>query len=72
MPGMDGFELIREVKKINSTLPILVVTSYENDELFDELSRLSCPYLGKPCDPDELLKKCRIAHEQLITDKEVE
>jgi two-component system, response regulator, stage 0 sporulation protein F len=32
MPGMDGLELLREVKKARPELPVMMVTAYGDDE----------------------------------------
>jgi CheY-like chemotaxis protein len=32
MPGMDGLELLREVKQRRPDLPVMMVTAYEDDE----------------------------------------
>ena len=32
MPGMDGLELLREVRRLRPELPVLMVTAYGDDE----------------------------------------
>ena len=39
MPGMNGYEFVRKVKKINPQVKIILMSSFEidNDELLDVL-----------------------------------
>ncbi len=56
MPRMDGYTLVRELKKTGSNVPIIIVTSRtEMSELF-ELEGV-CDYLIKPFDAKELMEK---------------
>ena len=58
MPGMDGLELLKEVRRLRSELPVLMVTAYGDDERrrrADELG--AAAFLSKPIDFDELKQK---------------
>jgi len=55
MPGMDGLELLREVRRLPPELPVLMVTAYGDDERrrrADELG--AAAFLTKPVDFDQL------------------
>lgn len=57
LPGITGFEICKEIK-MNSTIPILILTS--RDQLKDELHALGLgadEYLTKPCNKDRLLAR---------------
>lgn len=57
MPGMDGFELCREIKKRKNfqSLPILLVTALqETDDKVKGLQAGAADFLSKPVDPAEL------------------
>lgn len=54
MPGMDGFELCRRVKRI-ADLPIIVLSSVDASEAkVRALEEYAEDYITKPFDPDEL------------------
>lgn len=49
MPGMDGLSLIREVKHINSNLPIIIITGFSTESSAIEAVNLGVAgYLTKP------------------------
>ena len=55
MPGMDGLELLRQVRRLRPELPVLMVTAYGDDERrrrADELG--AADFLTKPVDFDQL------------------
>ena len=55
MPGQNGFELTKEIKK-NSSVPIILLTA--KDEVENRIQGLELgadDYLGKPFEPKELL-----------------
>jgi two-component system KDP operon response regulator KdpE len=57
MPGMDGFELCRRVKRI-ADLPIIVLTSVDASESkVRALEEYAEDYITKPFDPDELVAR---------------
>ena len=76
MPKMDGFTLAKEIRKINTQIPIIFLTAKSMKE--DKLKGYSIggdDYLTKPFDEEELLWKInaiiRRAPEILMTNKEV-
>ena len=57
MPGMDGFELCRRVKRI-ADLPIIVLSSVDASEAkVRALEQYAEDYITKPFDPDELVAR---------------
>ncbi len=60
MPGMSGLETLREARKRNMNLPVLLVTAYP--EIHDAVGAMrdgAVNYLEKPIDFDELLASVR-------------
>jgi NarL family two-component system response regulator LiaR len=63
MPGMDGVEATRRVKKISPRTQVIVVTSYHEDEhIFPAIRAGALSYVLKDIDPDELAEAIRLAH----------
>jgi len=60
MPGMDGLELLREVKRRRPDLPVMMVTAYGDDERRRRASELGAfEFLTKPVDFDRLKEQLR-------------
>lgn len=61
MPNMDGLEATREIRKLNTCIPIIVVSAFAFASDKQEASEAGCTdYLTKPIDPHllkETLKK---------------
>ena len=61
MPNMDGLEATREIRKLNTCIPIIVVSAFAFDSDKQEASAAGCTdYLTKPIDArllKETLKK---------------
>jgi len=56
MPGMDGIELIRKIKKINEKLSVIVITGYGTMEIFIEAIREGASdFIVKPIEKDQFL-----------------
>ena len=56
MPGMDGGELGRRLARSRPTLPVLYMSAYEVNDIFQRGSpRLSAPFLQKPFPRDGLI-----------------
>src|SRR5512138_2154015 len=63
MPGMDGVEATRQVKKVSPRSQVIVVTSYHEDEhIFPAVRAGALSYVLKDIDPDELAEAIRRAH----------
>jgi len=55
MPGMDGLQLLGEIKQRFPELPVMMVTAYGDDERRRRASDLgACEFLAKPVDFDAL------------------
>ncbi|MEW6427919.1 MAG: sigma-54 dependent transcriptional regulator [Thermodesulfobacteriota bacterium] len=56
MPGMDGLTLLKEVKKLNHHLPVIMVTAFGEIEIaVNAMQAGAYNYLTKPFNNDELL-----------------
>ncbi len=63
MPGMDGVEATRQVKKVSPHTQVIVVTSYHEDEhIFPAIRAGALSYVLKDIDPDDLAEAIRHAH----------
>lgn len=57
MPGINGLELVKKLKRLHINIPILVITEYGSRKILIDLMRLGCnDYLEKPIDDQELLQ----------------
>jgi two-component system NtrC family response regulator len=55
MPGMNGLEVLKEIKMINPEIEVVVTTAYGNiDQAVDIMKSGAYDYLTKPIDLDEL------------------
>ncbi len=61
MPGMDGMSLLRKLKSVDSTLPVIMITGHGDVPMAVEAMRIGAfDFLEKPFNPDrmtELAKK---------------
>jgi two-component system OmpR family response regulator len=65
MPGMDGIETIREMKKKNPLTEVILLTGHASLESGIEGMKLGAfDYIMKPVNIDELLEKIRQAYER--------
>jgi two-component system NtrC family response regulator len=56
MPGMDGMQVLKEVKKINPEIDVVVITAYGTIETAVEAMKAGAiDYITKPVEFDELL-----------------
>lgn len=53
MPRIDGIELIKKVREINPTIPVIIVSAYDN-HVFDAVKHQAFDYLLKPVNRKEL------------------
>ena len=55
MPGMDGLQLLGEIKQRRPDLPVMMVTAYGDDDRRQRARDLgACEFLSKPVDFDLL------------------
>jgi len=53
MPGMDGSGFVRELRKFNPTVPVIVISGLADAE--EEYKGLDVIFRTKPCDPEDLI-----------------
>lgn len=73
MPGMDGIETLKEIKKAHPLTEVIMLTGHATVEsAIEGMKQGAFDYLMKPCDMDILLEKVKLAsskkqgHEQKI------
>lgn len=78
MPGMDGIEALREIKKESPLLEVIMLTGHATVETAIEGMKLGAyDYLMKPCDIDLLMTKVEQAaakkrrHEEKIIEARI-
>ena len=60
MPGMNGLELLRQIKSTPPPIPVCMMTAYGNDDYRQRAAEYgSDGYLTKPVDFDELKAQIR-------------
>jgi CheY-like chemotaxis protein len=56
MPGRDGLSTLEELKKLDSNLPVVMVTKSEEEDLMDQaIGKKIDDYLTKPINPSQVL-----------------
>ncbi|MBN2354480.1 sigma-54-dependent Fis family transcriptional regulator [candidate division KSB1 bacterium] len=66
MPGMDGLELQRRIRQVNTDVIIIIMTAYASvDTAVQSLKEGAYDYVVKPFNPDNLSHLIRNATEQL-------
>jgi len=72
MPGISGLETLSRIKSINSSLPVVMITKNETENLMDEAigSQIS-DYLIKPVNPNQVLLSLKkiIDNKRLVAEK---
>lgn len=60
VPGLNGFELTKEIKKINSKVPVIVQSASDIHDFKERCSCAGCDdYISKPIEREELLLKLK-------------
>ena len=80
MTGMDGLQALVELKEMDPSLPVIMITKNEEENLIEEaLGRKIDDYLTKPVNPSQILSSCKrilekkkIAQEKLTREYTVE
>jgi CheY-like chemotaxis protein len=57
MPGMNGAQFVRELRKLQPSLPVMVISGLEEAE--QEYAGMNVQFLLKPLSPDLLLSNLR-------------
>jgi len=72
MPGISGLETLAKIKEINYSLPVVMITKNETENLMDEAigSQIS-DYLIKPVNPNQVLLTLKkiIDNKRLVAEK---
>ncbi|MBW2609885.1 MAG: response regulator [Deltaproteobacteria bacterium] len=78
MPGLDGIETLKEMKKVNPLTEVIMLTGHATVETAIEGMKLGAfDYLMKPCDIEKLMQKVeeatgeKRAHEEKIREARV-
>ena len=67
MPGMDGLATLKEIKKINPEVEVIILSGHASMDAAMEINRLGgYDYLMKPCPLEELLLKIEAAYEKKV------
>ncbi len=65
MPGMDGIELLRRIRKINESVVVIMMTAYGTIETAVEALKLGAyDFVSKPFDEERLVHTIRMALER--------
>jgi len=65
MPGINGFELLKQIKNIDSTLPVIIMTAYSDlDTTVQAYQEGAFEYLAKPFDIDDAIELVTKAYKQ--------
>src|SRR5205807_7658788 len=68
MPGIDGMELLKRLKAIRSTIPVLVMTGHGDVPLAVEAMKLGAvDFLEKPFEDDRLIGMIDVALNQALS-----
>ena len=69
MPGIDGMEVLRQVKKSYPNIQVIILTGHGTEKDEEEARRLGAfDYLKKPVSLDVLIKKMKQAVKQKMED----
>ena len=71
MPGMDGIEALKEIKRRHPLIEVIMLTGHASVEVAVQGMELGAfDYLMKPIDIDELLYKVEDAHKNKLIQEE--
>lgn len=72
MPGISGLETLSEIKVMDSTLPVVMITKSEEEFIMEEaIGSKIADYLIKPVNPNQILLslKKNLDHSRLVSEK---
>jgi two-component system response regulator RegX3 len=62
LPEMHGTQVLREIRNTNASVPVIVVTAEENEQLREQCKRLGVQdYLAKPVNYEVMLTAVKLA-----------
>jgi DNA-binding response OmpR family regulator len=69
MPGIDGMEVLRQVRKAYPNIQVIILTGHGSERHEEEAKRLGAfDYLEKPVNLDVLVKKMKAAYRRKMED----
>jgi DNA-binding response OmpR family regulator len=69
MPGIDGMEVLRQVRKVYPNIQVIILTGHGSEKHEEEAKRLGAfDYLEKPVNLDVLVKKMKAAYRRKMED----
>jgi DNA-binding response OmpR family regulator len=72
LPEMHGAEVLREIRAINASIPVIIITGETSEQLHQQCERLGVhDYLAKPVDYNALLTSIKLALEIPAEEAEV-
>ncbi|HEY3249745.1 MAG TPA: sigma-54 dependent transcriptional regulator [Ignavibacteria bacterium] len=72
LPGMDGMQIIREIKKVSPEVPVLVLTAFGDiKNAVEAMKQGASDYLTKPFNNDEMIMTIRKALELRYLNQEI-
>lgn len=72
MPGISGLETLNEIKIIDSSIPVVMITKSEEESIMEEaIGSKIADYLIKPVNPNQILLslKKNLDHSRLVSEK---
>ncbi len=72
MPGMGGLEVLTEINKINATIPVVMITKSEDENIMDmAIGNKMADYLIKPVNPNQILMtlKKHVHKKDIVTEQ---
>ena len=72
MPGISGLETLNEIKVLDATLPVVMITKSEEEFIMEEaIGSKIADYLIKPVNPNQILLslKKNLDHSRLVSEK---
>ncbi|MDZ4823031.1 MAG: bifunctional response regulator/alkaline phosphatase family protein [Flavobacteriales bacterium] len=72
MPGMSGLQALQEIKTIDPTLPVVMITKSEEEQIMEEaIGSKIADYLIKPVNPNQILHslKKNLDEKRLVSEK---
>lgn len=73
MPGIDGLEVLKQIKEAEPDIPVIMITAFATVEMsIQALRRGAYDMLTKPFEPDELLFRVRnaLSHNELLEENQ--
>ena len=72
MPGLTGIETLSEIKELQTTLPVVMITKSEEEYIMEEaIGSKIADYLIKPVNPNQILLSLKkiLDHNRLVSEK---